>query len=93
MTLDAREYVPIAAAKLNGTIVTEIIKASYEGDKVSARRTIYTGKIFQEISIEGNPIVLALKPKSYDPSSVSDSSSPGSTSTPGGWTSALSSMA
>ncbi len=75
-TADALEYMPVAATKIQGTMVSEIMEASYDGSAVKAKRPIYTGKIFQSIKIEGKPIILGLKPKSIDFTQVSGSGTP-----------------
>lgn len=65
-TSHAREFIPKLAAKVNGSILTEIQSCKIVNDKVIVKRPMFTGKVIQEIELLKKPVILSLKPKAFE---------------------------
>jgi len=74
-TVYAREYIPKLAAKLGGSVTTEVKECEITDDKVLVKRPMFTGKVIQELELLKKPVVLSLKPRAFEIARV-DKSSP-----------------
>jgi len=55
-----KDLFPRVAARLNTGVLSDCVELSLQGDEVSAKRPIYSGKCFAKMSFENSPIKIVL---------------------------------
>ncbi|MBS1271809.1 MAG: Caffeyl-CoA reductase-Etf complex subunit CarE [Candidatus Marinimicrobia bacterium] len=62
-----QDLAPVVAAKLEVGNGSDVTKVNYSDGKVTARRPVYAGKSFVDISFRKSPAVLTVRPNTYPP--------------------------
>lgn len=67
-TSQGRDLTPRVAAKVDGVMFSDCVDVRYEGDKVVAKRPVYSGKLFIEITPAGeHPTFITVRPNNMPP--------------------------
>lgn len=62
-----RDLAPRVAARLDVSVVTDVISFEIEGDSVVVRHPVNIGKVIATLVISGSPAVIAMRPKVISP--------------------------
>lgn len=68
---EGRDLAPRVAAQLDWPIVADVTGVSVEGDTLTARHPMYTGKVIATLKIAGSPAVLSMRPGAQTPAEKS----------------------
>ncbi len=67
-TAMGRDLGPRAAARVDGVMFSDCVDVRFEGGSLVARRPVYSGKLFVEISPEGGrPVFVSIRPNNMAP--------------------------
>lgn len=67
-TAQGRDLAPRVTAKVDGVMFSDCVDVRYEGDRVVAKRPVYSGKLFIEITTVGErPVVITIRPNNMPP--------------------------
>lgn len=67
-TAQGRDLAPRVTAKVDGVMFSDCVDVRYEGDKVVAKRPVYSGKLFIEMTPVGErPAFITIRPNNMPP--------------------------
>ncbi|MCK4350865.1 MAG: electron transfer flavoprotein subunit alpha/FixB family protein [Candidatus Krumholzibacteria bacterium] len=67
-TAQGRDLAPRVTAKVDGVMFSDCVDVRYEGDKVVAKRPVYSGKLYIEITPVGErPAFITIRPNNMPP--------------------------
>lgn len=67
-TPQALDLAPALAESLAAPLITDLISAAWEGDKLTARRSVYGGKLTADLELTPKPVgLLTLRPGAMEP--------------------------
>ncbi len=67
-TAQGRDLAPRVCAKIDGVMFSDCVDLRYEGGKLIARRPVYSGKLFIDITPAGeSPVLLTIRPNNLPP--------------------------
>src|SRR5258708_23301588 len=64
-TSNGRDLAPRIAARLNVGVASDVDRLEWTGDKLRARRPVYSGKAFATVEISGTPAIATTRPNAF----------------------------
>jgi electron transfer flavoprotein alpha subunit len=64
-TMLGKDLAARLAARLNAPLAVDCIQVSADGDGVKVTRPVYGGKLLAEVSLTGQPVVVAIRPNTF----------------------------
>jgi len=64
-TSNGRDLAPRVAARLNVGVASDVDRLELAGDKLQARRPVYSGKVFATVEVTGNPAIATTRPNAF----------------------------
>ncbi len=69
-TSNGRDLAPRIAARLGVGVVTDVDSVEWTGDRLRARRPVYSSKVFATVELTGSPAVATTRPNAFPPEEV-----------------------
>ena len=64
-TSNGRDLAPRIAARLGVGVASDVDRLEWNGGKLTARRLLYSGKVFATVEIAGNPAIATCRPNAF----------------------------
>lgn len=66
-TSNGRDLAPRVAARLGVGVASDVDRLEWSGDKLRARRPVYSGKAFANVEVTGTPAIATTRPNAFPP--------------------------
>jgi electron transfer flavoprotein alpha subunit len=64
-TSNGRDLAPRIAARLGVGVASDVIALEWNGDRLRARRPVYSGKAFVTVELDGTPAIVTTRPNAF----------------------------
>jgi electron transfer flavoprotein alpha subunit len=64
-TSNGRDLAPRIAARLGVGVASDVIALEWNGDRLRARRPVYSGKAFATVELDGTPAIVTTRPNAF----------------------------
>lgn len=64
-TANGRDVAPRLAARLNVGVASDVDRLEWTGDRIRARRPVYSGRAFATVEVTGSPAIATTRPNAF----------------------------
>jgi electron transfer flavoprotein alpha subunit len=64
-TSNGRDLAPRIAARLNAGVASDVVSLEWSGDRIRARRPVYSGKALATVELLGTPMIATTRPNAF----------------------------
>ena len=72
-TTKGKELAPRVAALFNVPMASDVLSVSYDGGRVTVKRSLFAGKVYGDFELSSKPYIISIRPKAYEKSGPTSS--------------------